>query len=198
MTKPNEKLFYLTAKTIGREVAIDSFRMLQNEGLKLHAIVISSKAKSCASKMQHCDPEKCSFAKGYFSRLRQAIEDIYTNEILYNQETIMKYALKYNICPFEYSLDLSYFCDAIICDYNYVFDPKAHLIRYFEDTEYQPKILCDESHNLVERSKDMYSAEFDSLLPLRIEEKISSYDKTITKNIRHFYDELKKYDDLVN
>lgn len=109
MTKPNEKLFYLTAKTIGREVAIDSFRMLQNEGLKLHAIVISSKAKSCASKMQHCDPEKCSFAKGYFSRLRQAIEDIYTNEILYNQETIMKYALKYNICPFEYSLDLSYF-----------------------------------------------------------------------------------------
>lgn len=62
----------------------------------------------------------------------------------------MKYALKYNICPFEYSLDLSYFCDAIICDYNYVFDPKAHLIRYFEDTEYQPKILCDESHNLVE------------------------------------------------
>lgn len=198
MTKPNEKLFYLTAKTIGREVAIDSFRMLQNEGLKLHAIVISSKAKSCASKMQHCDPEKCSFAKGYFSRLRQAIEDIYTNEILYNQETIMKYALKYNICPFEYSLDLSYFCDAIICDYNYVFDPKAHLIRYFEDTEYQPKILCDESHNLVERSKDMYSAEFDSLLPLRIEEKISSYDKTITKNIRHFYDEFKKYDDLVN
>lgn len=198
MTKPNEKLFYLTAKTIGREVAIDSFRMLQNEGLKLHAIVISSKAKSCASKMQHCDPEKCSFAKGYFSRLRQAIEDIYTNEILYNQETIMKYALKYNICPFEYSFDLSYFCDAIICDYNYVFDPKAHLIRYFEDTEYQPKILCDESHNLVERSKDMYSAEFDSLLPLRIEEKISSYDKTITKNIRHFYDELKKYDDLVN
>ena len=104
MTKPNEKLFYLTAKTIGREVAIDSFRMLQNEGLKLHAIVISSKAKSCASKMQHCDPEKCSFAKGYFSRLRQAIEDIYTNEILYNQETIMKYALKYNICPFEMPL----------------------------------------------------------------------------------------------
>ena len=198
MKKANEKLFYLTAKTIGREVAIDSFRMLQSKGLKLHAIVISSKAKSCASGMAHCDPDKCPYAKGYFSKLRQAIEDIYNNEILYTQERVFEYAMKYGICPFEFSLDLSYFCDAIICDYNYVFDPKAHLIRYFDDSEYLPKILCDEAHNLVDRSKDMYSAELDSLLPLRIEEKLSSYDNTITKTVKSFYNELKKYEELIN
>lgn len=198
MTKSNEKLFYLTAKTIGREVAIESLRMLQGAGLRLHAIAISSKAKSCASKMPHCDPEKCPYAKGYFSRLREAIEDIYNNEMLYSYDVIYEYAMKHNICPFEYSLDLSYFCDVIICDYNYVFDPKAHLIRYFDDSQYLPKVLCDEAHNLVERSKDMYSAEFDSLLPLRLEERLSSYDKLITKNVKHFYDNLKKYDELVN
>lgn len=198
MTKPNEKLFYLTAKTVGKEVAIKSFEMLIQNGLSLRVVALRAKQKSCQMNYDHCDPESCPFAKGYFQRLRDAIEDIYNNELIYTYDKILAYANKYTLCAFEFSLDLSYFCDAIICDYNYVFDPKAHLIRYFDEDEYQPKILVDEAHNLVERSKEMYSARLDSKIPFYLEELISSYDYSITKNVKNFYNELEKYNELTN
>lgn len=198
MTKHNEKLFYLTAKTVGKEVAIKSFEMLIQNGLSLRVVALRAKQKSCQMNYDHCDPETCPFAKGYFQRLRDAIEDIYNNELIYTYDKILAYANKYTLCAFEFSLDLSYFCDAIICDYNYVFDPKAHLIRYFDEDEYQPKILVDEAHNLVERSKEMYSARLDSKIPFYLEELISSYDYSITKNVKNFYNELEKYNELIN
>ncbi len=198
MTKHNEKLFYLTAKTVGKEVAIKSFEMLIQNGLNLHVIALRAKQKSCQMNYEHCDPEKCPYAKGYFERLRQAIEDIYNNELVYTYDKILAYANKYTLCAFEFSLDLSYFCDAIICDYNYVFDPKTHLIRYFDEDEYQPKILVDEAHNLVERSKEMYSAKLDSNIPYYLEALISSYDRSVTKNVKNFYKELEKYNELIN
>ena len=194
----NEKVFYLTAKTMGRTVVIDTIRLLESKGLKLHSIIISSKAKSCLLSQEHCDPEACPFAKGYFNRLRFAIEDIYKNETLYDFDTIKSYALKHNICAFEFSLDLSYFCDLIVCDYNYVFDPKAHLVRYFEDTVYVPKILCDEAHNLVERSKDMYSASLDSLIPNMLDDYLAEYDLKLSKVVDFFYQTLENYESLIN
>lgn len=198
MTKHNEKLFYLTAKTVGKEVAIKSFELLVQNGLKIRVIALTAKQKSCQMHYDHCDPENCPFAKGYFSRLRDAIEDIYNNELIYTYDKILAYANKYTICSFEFALDLSYFCDAIICDYNYVFDPKAHLIRYFDEDEYQSKILVDEAHNLVDRSKEMYSARLDSNIPFFLEELISAYDSSITKNVKNFYKELEKYKELIN
>ena len=196
--KPKEKLFYLTAKTMGRNVAVESIKLLQKKGLNLKSIVITSKAKSCLLGCEHCDPEKCPFAKGYFNNLRKAIEDIYNNEELFTYEIIKSYALKHKICAFEFTLDLSYFCDVIICDYNYAFDPKARLIRYFEDSDYEPKLLCDEAHNLVERSKEMYSAYFDSYIPANLEELVSKKDPTITRYVKMFYQTLDKYDELIN
>lgn len=198
ITKPKEKLFYLTAKTTGRNVALESIKLLKSKGLNLKSIIISSKAKSCLLGSEHCDPEKCPFAKGYFNRLRTAIEDIYNNESIFTYDVIKSYALKHRICAFEFSLDLSYFCDILICDYNYVFDPKAHLIRYFDDSEYEPKILCDEAHNLVERSKEMYSAYLDSNIPSFLEDLVCKYDKTITRVVRSFYQSLEEYEKLVN
>ena len=193
-----EKLFYLTAKTMGRTVAIDSINLLLNEGLKIKSIVLSSKAKSCAMHAKICKPEKCPFAKGYFNKLRTAIEDIYKNETLFDFEKINEYAMKHMICPFEYSLDLSEFCDLIICDYNYVFDPKAHLIRYFEDTNYKSKILCDEAHNLVDRSKEMYSSILCSKDVKTLTDILVKYDKILFKKKEIFFQLLHEYDELMS
>lgn len=95
--------------------------------------------------------------KGYFNRLREALEYAYNAYNMYTPSIIFEVAKTYKICPFEFSLDLSELCDVIICDYNYIFDPKAHLIRYFDDSMYKPKLLIDEAHNLVSRARDMYS-----------------------------------------
>ncbi len=198
ITKKNEKLFYLTAKSMGKSVVRESINLLLEKGLKLKAIILTSKATSCLACEKVCKPDKCKYAKGYFDRLRNAVEDIYKHENLLSEDKIKEYAIKYNICPFEFSLDLSEFCDLIVCDYNYVFDPKAHLIRYFEDDAYKVKILCDEAHNLVDRSREMYSAELAHTAVIELCERLMMYDKTLFQKKNSLNRILKEYDDIMS
>lgn len=155
--KTNDKLFYLTAKGSGKNAPIDAIEILSKKGLKIKTIDITAKRKICNNNQKNCNPEECPFAIGYFDRLKAATFEIFKHHDVYTQELISKIANKHKICAFEFSLYLSYFCDIVIADYNYVFDPKAHLVRYFEDDTYKPKVLVDEAHNLVSRSKEMYS-----------------------------------------
>ncbi|MBR6071254.1 MAG: ATP-dependent DNA helicase [Acholeplasmatales bacterium] len=158
-----DKLFYLTAKGSGKNAPIDALRLLEDKGLEIKAIDIVAKRKICNRKSQNCNPEDCPFAKGYFDRLKSATMEIFSNYNIYDEEVISLVSNKHNICAFEFSLYLSYFCDIVIADYNYVFDPHAHLIRYFEDDTYKPKVLVDEAHNLISRSKEMYSSSISSM-----------------------------------
>src|SRR5207342_839266 len=66
------------------------------------------------------------------------------------------------VCPFELSLDLSSWVDAVVCDYNYVFDPKVYLRRHFDEPRHDHCFLVDEAHNLPDRAREMFSAELDS------------------------------------
>lgn len=154
----NEKIFYCTAKNQGKKVAIESMATLHGQGLKTKTIEITSKDDICFLEKRDCDPEKCPFAKGFFDRLSVAMQDIFTHESLMTRDVIESYARKHTICPFEFSLFVSYYVDLIICDYNYVFDPRIHLVRYFDDDTYKPKLLIDEAHNMIPRSRDMFSA----------------------------------------
>jgi DNA excision repair protein ERCC-2 len=158
INKPRQKLFYTTAKNDGKKVVIDTIKLLEENGLIAKSIEITAKDSMCFLEKRDCDPEVCKYAKGYYNRVFKTIEDVYSNESLLTKELVKHYAKKHTVCPFELSLDLSNYADIIICDYNYVFDPLVHLIRYFEDDHYSPIILCDESHNLVDRSRKMYSA----------------------------------------
>ncbi|PKK95515.1 MAG: hypothetical protein CVV60_00795 [Tenericutes bacterium HGW-Tenericutes-5] len=158
INKPRQKIFYNTAKNDGKKVVIDTIRLLEEKGLVTKSIEITAKDSMCFLDKRDCDPEVCKYAKGYYSRVFKTIDDVYSNETLLTKELIKAYAKKHTVCPFELSLDLSNYADIIICDYNYVFDPMAHLIRYFEDDQYNPILLCDEAHNLVDRSRKMYSS----------------------------------------
>ncbi|MCF7924214.1 MAG: ATP-dependent DNA helicase [Candidatus Izimaplasma sp.] len=156
---PRQKIFYLTAKNDGKRTALETIYLLEKEGLKAKTVEITAKDNICFLEKRDCDPKVCPFANGYYSRVFKTIEDVFINESVFSRNIIEKYARKHEVCPFELSLDLSNFSDIIICDYNYVFDPLVHLVRYFEDNMYQPIVLVDEAHNLVSRSRDMYSAE---------------------------------------
>lgn len=155
--QPRQKVFYLTAKNDGKRTALETIKLLEKAGLKAKTVEITAKDNVCFLEKRDCDPLVCPFANGYYSRVFKAIEDVFVNEMIFSRRVIEKYARKHEVCPFELSLDLSNFSDIIICDYNYVFDPIVHLIRYFEENRYQPIILVDEAHNLVSRSRDMYS-----------------------------------------
>jgi len=154
-----EKIFYLTAKTITRTVAEDSFDILEKNGLKFKRITLTAKDKICFEKDKTCNPDECKFAKGHFDRVNDAIYELITKEDNVSRETIEKYAKIHEVCPFEFSLDLSIWADGIICDYNYVFDPQAKLKRFFFEEKNKYIYLIDEAHNLVDRAREMFSAE---------------------------------------
>lgn len=153
------KIFYLTAKTITRTVAGEAFSLMRENGLNVKTIVLTAKDKICFKEKATCNPEACEYAKGHYDRVNDAIMDILKNEDELNRETIEKYALKHCVCPFEFSLDLTLWADAVICDYNYVFDPSVSLKRFFAEKGGDYVFLIDEAHNLVDRAREMYSAE---------------------------------------
>ncbi len=156
-----EKIFYGTAKTIARTVAEEAFQTLIGNGVKLKCTTVTSKEKICVLEKPECNPVACSRAKGHFDRVNDAVFDLLTHEERIDRRLIEEYAEKHNVCPFEMSLDVTTWSDVVICDYNYIFDPTAHLRRFFE-TGRSAKycFLIDEAHNLVERAREMYSAEF--------------------------------------
>lgn len=154
-----DKLFYLTAKTITRTVAENTFDVLRDRGLQFKSVIITAKEKICFMEETECNPEHCPYAKGHFDRINAAIYDLLTNCHSFTRENIEEYARKHKVCPFEFCLDMSLFADGIICDYNYVFDPHVYLKRFFgEGTDGKYIFLVDEAHNLLDRGREMYSA----------------------------------------
>lgn len=175
------KIFYLTAKTITRQVAEDAFEKMKADGLKFKTITITAKDKVCFSKGSACNPEQCKFAKGHFDRVNEALLDILKNENTFSREIIEAYSNKYNICPFEFSLDLTLWADCVICDYNYAFDPRVYLKRFFMDNSGDYTFLVDEAHNLVDRSREMFSAQIYKKPLLQLKRDIKGRDDKIYK-----------------
>ncbi len=191
-----EKVFYLTAKNAGKKIVVDTVNLLKEKGLICKTTVINSKEAMCLMDTVDCDPDICPYAKGFFDRLRGAINDIFVHDDIYDMKLIKDYGRYHNICPHEFSLAISLYSDIIICDYNYAFDPRTHLIRYFEEEYYTPKLLVDEAHNLVDRSRSMYSAELrkETLLTLKkatskIKPSVRNSVNKLTKYIDQFVDE---------
>lgn len=222
-----EKLFYLTAKTIARTVAENTFSLLTENGLVFLPITITAKEKLCVLPKPDCNPAACPRAKGHFDRINDAIYALLSalvvqgeageavndgrcestlgeavndgqcestqgkvvndgqcestlgeavsqaymeapsdtestanrRGLLITRELIIEYAERYQVCPYEMSLDVALFADAVICDYNYVFDPEVYFRRFFAgETRHNYALLIDEAHNLVERAREMYSA----------------------------------------
>ncbi len=154
-----EKLFYLTAKTIVRTVAEETFSLLADRGLMFKTVTITAKEKICVLEKPECNPFTCPRAKGHFDRVNDALFDMLTNEKNITRELIEVYAEKHMVCPFEFCLDLTLWADAVICDYNYVFDPTVALKRFFAgEGKNNYVFLIDEAHNLPERAREMYSA----------------------------------------
>ena len=175
------KIFYLTAKTITRQVAEDAFDKMKTNGLKFKTITLTAKDKVCFSKGSACNPEQCKFAKGHFDRVNEALLDILKNENTFSREIIENYSNKYDICPFEFSLDLTLWSDCVICDYNYVFDPRVYLKRFFMDNNGDYTFLVDEAHNLVDRAREMFSAQFHKKLLLQLKRDIKGKDDKLYK-----------------
>ena len=154
-----DRIFYLTAKTITATVAKDTFRLLSEHGYKAKVIQLTAKEKLCMCEEMECNPVNCPYAKGHYDRVNDAVFELLQNSDMFTREEILAQAEKHQVCPFEMSLDVATWVDAIVCDYNYVYDPRVYLKRFFQEgIKGEYIFLVDEAHNLVERSREMYSA----------------------------------------
>lgn len=153
-----DRMFYLTARSTGKQVAEEAFTILMSQGLRLKTVTLTAKEKICFHADAECDRDECDFAKGYHDRIDEAVTRAFETDCL-SRDVIEKFARQYRVCPFELSLELSELADCIICDYNYVFDPQANLRRFFARPREAYLFLVDEAHNLVDRSREMFSAD---------------------------------------
>ena len=157
----NQRIFYLSAKSSTQKIAESAVKDLMGNGGRLRSVTITAKDKICFNQGVPCDSKYCQYAKGYYDRVHGAISDMLDQQDQFDRESIQKFALKHRICPFELSLDVSLEADLIICDYNYVLDPSVYLRQYFNSSCSDSLALVDEAHNLIDRGREMYSAEIE-------------------------------------
>ncbi|EOT2913983.1 helicase C-terminal domain-containing protein [Clostridium perfringens] len=187
--KKTHKIFYITAKTTTREIANNTLRIMREKGLNLRSVNITAKEKCCKMEEKKCIPEYCPYANGYFDRVNIALKEALKHKEEYDLEYINKLSEEYNICPFEFSLELSNFCDVVICDYNYIFDPQASLKGILEVKSKDYTILIDEAHNLLDRGRSMYSSKIFKDDFLKLKREFKSKDKGIYNSL----DKANKY-----
>lgn len=153
-----ERVFYLTAKTITRQAALEALSPMYRQGMRLKSLVLTAKGKLCPLKIPDCNPEACPLADGYYDRLQDALFEALGSRDCFTREAVEEFSQKHRLCPYEFSLELASWCDLIICDYNYLFDPVVKLSRLFSEKT-DNLYLIDEAHNLVDRAREMYSAQ---------------------------------------
>jgi DNA excision repair protein ERCC-2 len=154
----SSKVFYLTARTTGRLAAEKAIQELRACGLRLKSLSLTAKEKACFKPESSCHPDECEFARGHYDRLAVARNAMFMEDS-WTRDAVAAASRRFQVCPFEFSLDLSLWADLVICDYNYAFDPKAYLRRFFQEPAGDYTFLVDEAHNLVDRSREMFSAE---------------------------------------
>lgn len=187
-----EKIFYLTAKTITRTVAQQCFTLLADQGLRMKSVILTARDKICPLEKAECNPDACPYAKGHYDRINQAMYELLQEKDHFSRETILAYAQKHMVCPFEMSLDMSLFADAVICDYNYVFDPKVSLKRFFAEGNGKKDyvFLIDEAHNLLERGREMYSASLIKENFLKVKKIVKDKSQKLAKQLEKCNKEL--------
>jgi len=168
-----DRIFYMTAKTPARIAAEDASSILLSKSPSLRGITITARERICPHggfsisglAGVRCNPDACQFAKGHYDRAHAALFELITKtgvKCHLTASVISECAARHKVCPYELSLDASEMCDIIICDYNYVFDPRVYMRRHFDKNEDNAALryifLCDEAHNLPDRVREMYSA----------------------------------------
>ena len=177
-----DRIFYLTAKTITATVAKETFALLRDKGYVAKTIQLTAKEKLCPCEEMECNPVNCPYAKGHFDRVNDAVYELLQDSDMFTRDEILAQAEKHQVCPFEMSLDVATWVDNIICDYNYVFDPNVYLKRFFQEGIKGDYIfLIDEAHNLVERSREMYSASLCKEDFLAVKRIMKPYSKKIER-----------------
>ncbi len=157
-----DKLFFLTAKTPGRRLALDALSRLapSDAPLALRVLELVARDKACEHPDKACHGESCPLAKGFYDRLPAARATALSRPHL-TQAALREIALQHQVCPYYLGQEMARWADVVIGDYNYYFDVSALLHGLTQANQWRICVLVDEAHNLLERGRSMYSASLD-------------------------------------
>jgi DNA excision repair protein ERCC-2 len=158
-----DKMFFLTAKTPGRGVALEALKTISSvhSGMALRVLELVAKDKSCEHKDKTCHGQSCPLAQGFYDRLPQARRAAAQRSWL-DQQSLRTVALQHAVCPYYLGQEMVRWADVVVGDYNYYFDRSAMLYGLTKLNDWRISILVDEAHNLYSRACSMYSAELAS------------------------------------
>ena len=152
-----QTVVYLTARTTGRLAAEETLAVMRRNGLKIKSLSLTAKEKLCPVPDLYCRPDECPYALGYYDRIDGALKEAFSLEVLSGEEMV-RLGMTHQVCPFEVSLDIAFWVDVVIGDYNYALDPHVFLKRFFIEYGGNDVFLVDEAHHLVDRGRSMFSA----------------------------------------
>ncbi|SEJ08329.1 ATP-dependent DNA helicase [Paraburkholderia diazotrophica] len=157
-----DRVFFLTAKTPGRALALAAIESLHRSevALPLRTLELVARDKACEHPDKSCDGESCPLARGFYDRLPAARDTALLSRML-DRAAVREAALAHGICPYYLAQELSRWCDVVIGDYNYYFDSSAMLYALTQMNGWRVAVLVDEAHNLPDRARRMYSATLD-------------------------------------
>lgn len=182
-----DKIFYLTAKNSGNDSVVNSLPVFEKAGFDFVVSVLSAKSRICDKRP--CSPQNCIFPSGHHDRMMSAIGDVVSEHKVFTRDLISEYASKYNVCPFMLETELVWFADLVVCDYNYVFDPfvASKISSCFSGND---AILIDEAHNIVDRLRNVFSAEIKLSKLADLQEK-AGVESKLGKAINGFLEFIK-------
>lgn len=158
---PVDKIFYLTAKTTGKQLALENIQLITSAAAApLRTLELTAQEKACLEPDKKCRGDSCPYALDFYSKLEAARQAAFATPML-NKQALNKLADQFEICPFYLSLEMSRWVDIVVADVNYYFDGTPLLLGLTNQFEWNPYLLVDESHNLIERGRSMYSAELN-------------------------------------
>jgi len=153
-----DKVFYLTAKTTGRQLALDALQGLGDGGAApLRVLERVARDKACEHPDKACHGDSCPLARGFYDRLPAAREAAATVRWM-DKSSLRNQALAHSVCPYYLGQEMLRWCDVAVGDVNHFFDHGAAWHALTEANGWAVSLLVDEAHNLIERTRAMHSA----------------------------------------
>jgi Rad3-related DNA helicase len=153
-----DKVFYLTAKSTGRQLALDAAQRIAGSApaLPLRVLELTARDKACEHRDKACHGDSCPLAKGFYDRLPAARTEALAAAAM-DSAALRTVALRHQVCPYYLGQEIARWADLVVGDYNYYFDGSAMLHAMTLAHDWRVGVLADEAHNLVERARAMYS-----------------------------------------
>jgi len=157
-----DRVFFLTAKTPGRALALDAIETLRRSAapLPLRTLELVARDKACEHPDKACNGESCPLARGFYDRLDAARSAALAGPRL-DRAAVREAALAHDVCPYYLAQELARWADVVVGDYNYYYDSSAMLYALTQINQWRVGVLVDEAHNLLDRARRMYTASLD-------------------------------------